>query len=448
MNYGEQIVAFIQSFKDFEYSSIKSANTKTVTITVKDNDRGSAQDKIEKALIKNGFAANKITRDVVSGSTFPATIVQLSQNRGVIVYKPLRGSAGSGAGAAQTKLAECSQCLYASLAFNVKKGKISNTDISLDAFKKASKDIDVDENFLTMVNDLSDEWISSSIQGANMLYDKYGGNGWKFHRGSKEVNIIEGQFKKLNRLEGAFSNLNKWSPADIYMTKGMTSSDWNKIKETKTLKSLNNLMVQLIGDEKLVGVSLKKIVGSAKPFKFYNLNEDRNTADMGFYGNVISKRGQVFGSIDTYINWKSGSGNEIQFRTTTGQAKGWQGEIKGSNANQGKISFGPVNTVLKQLGLPEVPNYTGSPKLGTESLAKEIYKDLEVIGFDTGMDEKSFVTAAVAMEEKWQYSKYTGIKLARIIADQNKKTQDAIVQAFYLYANSQSPLSGPYGKIE
>ena len=156
MNYGEQIVAFIQSFKDFEYSSVKSANTKTVTITVKDNDRGSAQDKIEKALIKNGFAANKITRDVVSGSTFPATIVQLSQNRGVIVYKPLRGSAGSGAGAAQTKLAECSQCLYASLAFNVKKGKISNTDIFLDDFKKASKDIVVDENFLIMVNVLSD----------------------------------------------------------------------------------------------------------------------------------------------------------------------------------------------------------------------------------------------------------------------------------------------------
>ena len=446
MNYGEQVVAFVTAFKDFEHTTVKSASKKQVTVVVKDSNRSSAQNSVETALKKNGFPSNLISREVVGSSTFPATVVQMKQSKGVIIYKPQRGG-GSGAGAAQTKLAECSQCLYASLAFNVKKGQISATDISLPNFKEAAKDIDVDELFENMTNNLDDDWIRSSIEGANMLYKKYGGAGWKFHRGSSSVNIIENQFKKLNKLENAFSNLNKWSPADIYMTKGMSAADWNRIKGTKTIKSLNEVMVELINEEKLIGVSLKKIIGNAKPFKFYNLTQDRNVEGIGFHGAVISKTGNPFSSIDVYINWKSGSGNEIQFRTTTGQAKGWQGEIKGSNANQGKISFGPVNTVLKQFGISDLPNYTSSPRLSSESLAKEIFRDLEKIGGVT-MDEQTFVTSALAMEDKWQYSKYTGIKLARAIVDQPKDVRDKLVQALYLYANSQSPLSGPYGKIE
>jgi len=446
MNYGEQVVAFVTAFKDFEHTTVKTASKKQVTIIVRDSNRSTTQNSVETALKKNGFPSNLVTREVVGSSTFPATVVQMKNSKGVIIYKPKKGG-GSGAGAAQTKLAECSQCLYASLAFNVKRGKIDATDISLPNFKKAAKNIDVDELFESMTNNLDDEWINSSIQGANMLYDKYGGSGWTFHRGSSSVGIIENQFKKLNKLEKAFSNLNKWSPADIYMTKNMSAADWTRIKETKTIKSLNEVMVELINEEKLIGVSLKKIVGNAKPFKFYNLTQDRNVEGIGFHGAVISKTGNPFSSIDVYINWKAGRGNEIQFRTTTGQAKGWQGEIKGSNANQGKISFGPVNIVLNQFGIKDLPNYTGSPNLSKESLAKEIFKDLEKIG-GLKVDEKTFVTSAIAMEDKWQYSKYTGIKLARTIIDQKPKDRDKLVQALYLYANSQSPLSGPYGKIE
>ena len=40
------------------------------------------------------------------------------------------------------------------------------------------------------------------------------------------------------------------------------------------------------------------------------------------------------------------------------------------------------------------------------------------------------------------------LKFAKIIESQPKKIQDKIVQEIYFYANSQSPLSGPYGKIE
>ena len=102
---------------------------------------------------------------------------------------------------------------------------------------------------------------------------------------------------------------------------------------------------------------------------------------------------------------------------------------------------------MKQFGISELPNYTSSSKLNSESLAKEIYQDVKKVG-GVEVDETTFVTGALAMDDKWQYSKYTGIKLLRAIADQDKPTQHKLVQALYLYANAQSPLSGPYGKIE
>ena len=446
MNYGDQIVAFVTAFKNFEHTVVKTASSRQVTVVVRNNNRTSTQESVESALKQNGFSQSLLTRQQVGSSTFPATVVTLSQSKGIIIYKPLKGG-GSGAGAAQTKLAECSQCLYAALAFNVKSGQISSKDISMDNFRAAASSIDVDELFESMVNNLEDDWINSSIQGANMLYRKYGGSGWTFHRGSSSVKIIEDQFKLLNKEERAFSNLNKWSPADIYLIKGMSATDWSRITSSRTLKGLNEVMVELLNEEKLVGMSLKKIVGSASPVKFYNLTSDRNVENIGFNGAVISKTGNPFSSIDVYINWKSGTGNEIQFRTTTGAARGWQGEIKGSNANQGKISFGPVNIVLKQFGIPLLPDYTGSGKLSSEGLAKEIYSDMMAVGGIT-MDETTFVTSALAMEDKWRYSKYTGIKLAKTIVSLPPATRDQLVQALYLYANSRSPLSGPYGKLE
>lgn len=446
MNYGEQVVAFVTAFKDFDHTTVKTASKKQVTVIVRNDKKSDTQNSVETALKKNGFSS-EVSREKVGSSSFPATIVQMKNSKGIILYKPMKAG-GSGAGAKQTKLAECAQCLYASLAFNVVGRKIKSEDISKQNFIDAAKNIDVDELFEVMTNNLDEDWISSSIKGANVLYGKYGGSGWSFHRGSSSVAIIENQFKKLNREEKAFSNLNKWSPADIYLIKGMFTADWDRIKGTKTIKSLNEVMVELINDGKLIGVSLKKITGSAKPVKFYNLTKDRNVEGIGYHGAVLSKTGNIFSSIDVYINWKAGSGNEIQFRTTTGKAQGWQGEIKGSSANQGKISFGPVNTVLKQFGIKELPNYTGSLQLSTEALAKDIFQDIQKIG-GVDIDETTFVTSSLAMEDKWQYSKYTGIKLARTIVDINQSAdRDKLLQAIYLYANSQSPLSGPYAKVE
>ena len=42
---------------------------------------------------------------------------------------------------------------------------------------------------------------------------------------------------------------------------------------------------------------------------------------------------------------------------------GWQGEIKGASANQGKISLGPINFILNCHGLPKLPTSLESAQL-------------------------------------------------------------------------------------
>ena len=446
MNFGEEVYNVIKSFRQFDVT-VKSASSKSTTLIVKGPDRATMQGKIEKALMKSRIPKNKIAREKVGASSFPATVVNLTNDKMVILYKPVRK--GADRGALQTRNVESAQCLYAALAFRSLGRKINETDVSVSNFEKCKLFIDVDAKFEDMVN-IADDWIASSIKGANELYSKVPKNiNWTFHRGSQKVNLIESKFKELNRKEKLFSNINKWSPADFYLVgSSMSESDWKSIKDVASIKGLNQLMIQFIDENKLIGVSLKKIAQSAKPFKFYNLTKDRNAGDIKYVGTTIFKKdNNPLSAMDTFTNWKPGGRYEIQWRSDSGGPSGWKGEIQGAAANQGKISFGPMNEILDSFNLPEIPNYTNSSKLNDVALIKEIYKDIQNIQ-KMNMSEDEFVAQVKLKDDKWKYAKFTGVKFAKILESQNQTVQDRIVKEIYFYANSQSPNSGPYGKIE
>jgi len=446
MNFGEEVYNIVKSFKDFDVT-VKSASSKSTTLVVKGPDRASMQSKLEKALLKSKIPNNKITRERVGASSFPATVINLKNDKMVILYKPVRK--GADRGALQTRNVESAQCLYAALAFRVLKRNLKVEDISTINFEKCKPFIDVDAKFDDMIN-ISEDWLNSSLQGANQLLGSVNKNvRWTFHRGSKKVDIVESKFKELNRKERLFSNINKWSPADFYLVGStMTESDWKQLQNVGTIKMMNQLMIQYINENKLIGVSLKKIAKSAKPFKYYNVSKDRNSGDIQYQGTIIfKKKDNPLSAMDTFTMWKPGGRFEIQWRSDSGGPSGWKGEIQGTAANQGKISFGPLNKILKSFNLPEIPDYTRSPKLNDVSLIEEIYDDIQSIQ-KMDMTKEEFVAEVKVKDDKWKYAKFTGVKFAKILESQNKKDQDRIVKEIYFYANSQSPNSGPYGKIE
>ena len=104
MNFGEEVYNIITSFRDFDVT-VKSASSKSTTFIVKGPDRASMQKKVEDSFKRSKIPNNKITRQKIGSSSFPATVVNLANDKMVILYKPIR--AGADRGAVQTRNNRC-----------------------------------------------------------------------------------------------------------------------------------------------------------------------------------------------------------------------------------------------------------------------------------------------------------------------------------------------------
>lgn len=377
----------------------------------------------------------KFVKKVVSSlSSFPSTVVTLNGKTINIVYKPLR-SGGSGAGAALTKLTESAQCLYAALAFKLKRN-LTKKDISKKNFNSVSNLVFVDEKWENMMN-LPDEWVDSCVAGANLLHKKFKGS-YTFHRGSSEVGLIEGHFESLRAKEGLSLNRNKWSPADIYLiSKNFKISS---ITNQNTILGLNAAMKTELLEKRLIGVSLKKIEGSGR---LQEMNLDKKQISITYEGYTLAAD-----SMDGYLNLNvDGKSIKIQFRSFGGESlTGWQGEIKGSSANQGKISLGPLNMILENNGVQSVStDAAAKARRNDKNVARTISEGMVSLG----SWEKSSKNETLVQSEsdKWRYSKMQVIELIGILESQNKKKRNTIASDIYLYASSQSEYSAPYMKL-
>ena len=155
-------------------------------------------------------------------------------------------------------------------------------------------------------------------------------------------------------------------------------------------------------------------------------------------------------SIDGYI--KLSGGTKIQFRSFGAGAglTGFQGEVKGANANQGKIGLGPLNMILRAHGISQVSTnaanrVTSNPDavfneiaFGLKKYARLSQKQIEEL-----KENEKIVTP------KFLYSKLQITELINIIESiRNNKVRDQLVEDIYLYASSQSRFSSAYYKLE
>ena len=438
-----EILLAINSALQGVQTKVVKAGPKVDKIRVISSQRAEIQDKISKRL--NQLRVRYVNEIDKSESSFPVTKIPLKKGVIKLIYKKGAGG-GSGAGAALTKLAESSQALYAALVFNVLGREMTIKDVTKENFSRAAGSAITDEKFDSMVNNLPDDWINSSIAGANALYRLYKGKGsFTFHRGSKLVDAVEKTFTTINRQEGAFGNLNKWSPADIYMV----GSGFNvgALQAEKTLKGLNEKMFEFIQSNQLIGVSLKKITGTGRISK-KNFPTDKKLMTASYRGTSTN-----LDAMDGYIQWGSQTTEKIQFRSFGGEASltGWQGEIKGASANQGKISLGPINFILNRHGLPKLPTSLESASLArgnTDKHARDIAQMMVTYGTVKSNEVEQVAEMIKQRSDKYRYSKYLVMILLTTITNAPAQIRDQVVQDFYLYASSQATYSAPYIKLE
>tara|TARA_Y100001938_G_scaffold78728_1_gene108761 strand:- start:189 stop:1523 length:1335 start_codon:yes stop_codon:yes gene_type:complete len=425
-------------------SEVKKAGAKITTLQVNGKERVEIREQIKEKLNKEQI---KYEQKIVPGSSFEGLeIVESSTSVLRIIFKTKGG--GSGLGSEGTTIVESAQAVYAAIAFGLGR-HITNADITPANVKDYSNLFSIDGKIDEILNELADVWITSSILGANKLYDEFKGTkGIVFHRGDKTVNHIENQFKRIKKIEKVRVDINKWSPADIYVT--TPEYDPTCLEHEKSIKGLNQCMNERINptDPKMFGVSLKQMSGGTASLKLLNFDK-KDTSEKEF-----KEIDMTFDSKDMYVVFKDGT--KIQFRSFSGDAlSGWQGEVKGSKANQGKIGGGPVNLLLKIHGLRQVDVKVAN-KLKNKSQRGAVIDNL-IKGLDdllgNKFDQAKFLKMQMDMKENkflaYVYSKVQGVELAQIINSiQNTTTKNQLCEDFYLYANSQSSISAPYYKLE
>lgn len=350
------------------------------------------------------------------------------------------GGAGSGGGAALTKYTESGQCYVCSLVFNVLKRKIETAE-DWARIKEGEGFCDtgmitLDQIIQNVGND--EDWTVSMIRTANLLFDDYGTKFKSpvyFHRDSKFMKKIykEGMAECLEKnpvsVVGKFDN-NKWNPGDIWMTT-LTEVQQTQLKfQTMTWKDLNEQILQLAKDNKLLAVSLKKVTGKATK-EVYNDSSIAKTQYRFSSYRLSAPSKSFFNSIDMYLDI---SGTEVQFRATA-TTKSWQGEVKGGSAAGGKIGGGPTNNYLKHYtgeGLfdsseNEVLLETKRPDFMKKffALYKKYHKPSTIDPLIE--DLKTFEAAAKAKDAEspgsFFFSKYMNLKFLDIMISANKENQ-------------------------
>jgi hypothetical protein len=158
---------------------------------------------------------------------------------------------------------------------------------------------------------------------------------------------------------------------------------------------------------------------------------------------------------DLYMQFKSNV--EIQFRSFDGAKAltGYQGEVKGASANQGKVGLGSLNLILKLHDLDQVPDVRtilsrgGAARQTLESNVKELIKKTS-----PGFTEKKYIDLINNKVKKGEIegfyyamgSSYYLHKIITTITNTEKKNQ--VCEDIILYASSQSVVSAPYYKLE
>lgn len=439
----EVLLAINEVLQGYE-SEVKKASEKLTVLQINGKERAEIREEIKEKLNKTRVTYEQ--KPVPESGFDGLEILESPTSILRIIFKTKGG--GSGAGAAVTELGESAQCVYAAVAFGLGR-HITNSDITPDNVERFKDKFSIDGNLNKILNEMSKEWINSSILGANELWDKFKflKNGIVFHRGDRVVNHIENQFKRIKKVEKIRIDINKWSPADIYIT----TPQYNPgcLEKEQSIRGLNQCMNERINPQhpKMFGVSLKKMSGTAD---LKILNFDRKDVSEKQFSRIEATQS----SKDFYIVFTDGT--KIQFRGFSGDnLSGWQGEVKGSKANQGKIGGGPVNLLLKMHGLPEVDIQVAN-KIKNKNQKSEVISKLKtnlknVLGSE--YSDREFTNMQLSMGEKefnsWLYSKSQGAELSKIIKSiSNKTKQDQLCEDLYLYANSQSSISAPYYKLE
>lgn len=369
---------------------------------------------------------------------FPESVVFTSIDGGKYKLKDFvkteryTGGSGSSTGSANTKITESAQAVYVQAKWN---GSIDYTEDDITKAFELTKELDVS---LEDILNISDKWRNSCILGAEELYQNFGKKSYQFHHKSEWVRNLETLFKKLNKPEKRFHNINKWNPSDIYL---LTKKGRNiSFDDVVDIVELNNVLHAALESRDIIGVSLK-LIKKSPSISYYNIGEDRPIIE---FEKFTTGAQDFFSSKDIYIHFTHNG--KIQFRTFPDS---FQGEITGIHSNEGKLGYGPVQTILRLLKIDQLMSIKDL-HLDIYNEEESVYSDFykNYVAYSTDRKKISYTKfKAFCMDNPdWTFSKYLGCQLIDIITSNN--SENDFITMCVQYASSTDDLSAPYIRLK
>lgn len=384
----------------------------------------------------------------------------------------------AGAGSKVTDIAECGQCLFCAARWN------SSTDLNVDSIlvdmhgggKKGdtkkmldiaynSCDLDLGRDAVNKIFNLKEKWWISLILGANLLHSKYGTKKYTFHKGSRWIDQITTGYKKWNKSAGSvFSNLNKYTPADIWMT--TTTGSTEKFDKPTNFAQANKTLLEKYTTRDIIGVSLKQ--NSKNPsIEIFNM-PGKEHYDIKYKSARLSVA-SFWDNKDVYINYENGGKGEVQFRAFSSQPKNWQGEVKGAQANYGKVGRGPLMAIFgrtfpskhktvegKELYAVSESNVIAGDVKNPKKMEVDFLNDFwfyynmlwkAPYASGTKMTKYQLFAGLEKQTAGWIYSKFIGMEMLALFGELNSTEKDTLISEYVLYAMSSTPDSAPFIKL-
>ena len=261
----------------------------------------------------------KYSSKVVSGSTFPATIMVINGQKikqAVLQFKPGKKKAANAITTAMQEKAS---------TFVFK--RVLKDNVTWPSVEAMMKDKTTMDGIKDVYPSVEFEWLEVFWKQHVTMFREFSNSQWHIfdHSGSGSfmdyiTDVIVQKF--------GISKKDNWDPADMWLIKGSVKKITDVIDATidgprgsQTIEELNTVMRSLYRERKLVGVSLKKVSGKQAKWEEFNVRE-LTLEEMDDYN---------FPDIETKISLTEDMTQDSVVKLTK-KGKGYKFQIKGNNS--------------------------------------------------------------------------------------------------------------------
>jgi hypothetical protein len=355
------------------------------------------------------------------------------------------GGSGAGGGTDNTAQTESGQCLW--LAAMLEYGANQPVEFfTPSVLKKTMKRIDVGKTSFDDMISMEPGWaISAYLSAQKIIKAGYATKKHKLHRDSKEMNYIYKTAKKQAFKNSGLKELtdDKWNPGDIWAIED--GVDLKKELDISSIAALNNSILRLFKERKVVGISLKLVKKDPKA-KEYNI-EGSPQKQKFISAAAKTNRGSFFSNKGGSVVFTGGS-MEIRPNNYLGANKI---EISGKTARGGGAGWGVIMAAAKRyMGVNISPHST--IKSIAQKLAKGDKRSLQYFfkmakSADPSLTYDGFLEEAKSKDAGWFSAKLGAVMVVHYLNTNKGKKADAFINAIVNYAASSSDDSSAFVKI-